>query len=250
MTKPGRPGARKGKKGPLVGTGGKGRKALEGKGPTPKAADRSWHVAGKRKAAQERLEAVRERHGGAKPAPSRTPRGPRRSDETELVTAEPVSVVLSARGWARAAKGHDIDPRALSYKTGDEFRASARGRSNQQAVFLDSTGRTYCVQAHMLPSARGQGEPLSGRIDPPDGATFAGVMIGDPADRWVLASEAGYGFVAKLEELYSRNRAGKAVLNVPEGSGVLIPARRAARAGQGQGQQALWIDCRQGRQRR
>jgi len=80
------------------------------------------------------------------------------------------------------------------------------------------------VQAHTLPSARGQGEPLSGRIDPPDGATFAGVMIGEPSDRWVLASEAGYGFVVKLDELYSRNRAGKAVLNVPEGSGVLIPA--------------------------
>jgi topoisomerase-4 subunit A len=152
-------------------------------------------------------------------------------DQTELVTAEPVTAVLSARGWARAAKGHDIDPRALSYKTGDEFRASARGRSTQQAVFLDSTGRTYCVQAHTLPSARGQGEPLSGRIDPPDGATFAGVMIGDPADRWVLASDAGYGFVVKLEELYSRNRAGKAVLNVPEGAGVLIPAAVPEAAG-------------------
>ncbi len=145
-------------------------------------------------------------------------------DETELVVAEPVTVVLSARGWARAAKGHDIDPRTLGYKTGDEFRAAARGRSTQLAVFLDSTGRTYSVPAHTLPSARGQGEPLSGRIDPPDGASFAGVMIGDPADRWVIASDAGYGFVVKLEELHSRNRAGKSVLNVPEGAGVVIPA--------------------------
>ena len=118
----------------------------------------------------------------------------------------------------RAAKGHEIDPRTLSYKTGDEFRACARGRSTQLAVFLDSTGRAYSLPAHTLPSARGQGEPLSGRLDPPDGATFPGVLIGEPEDRWVLASGAGYGFVVKLEDLHSRNRAGKAVLNVPEGS--------------------------------
>ena len=145
-------------------------------------------------------------------------------DETELVVSEPVTVVLSERGWVRSAKGHELDPVALSYKTGDSFQAAARGRSTQQAVFLDSTGRAYSLLAHTLPSARGQGEPLSGRIDPPDGAKFAGVMMGEPSDRWVLASDAGYGFVVKLEELYSRNKAGKAVLKVPEGSGVLAPA--------------------------
>lgn len=144
-------------------------------------------------------------------------------DETELVASEPVTVVLSERGWVRAAKGHELDPAALSYKTGDAFQSAARGRSTQWAVFLDSTGRTYSVLAHTLPSARGQGEPLSGRIDPPDGATFAGVMIGDPQERWVIASDAGYGFVVKLEELYTRNKAGKAVLKVPDNSGVLRP---------------------------
>ncbi|MGE0115120.1 MAG: DNA topoisomerase IV subunit A [Steroidobacteraceae bacterium] len=144
-------------------------------------------------------------------------------DETELVASEPVTVVLSARGWARAAKGHDIDPRALGYKTGDEFKAVAKGRSTQQAVFLDSTGRTYSILAHTLPAARGHGEPLSGRIDPPDGATFAGVMMGEANDRWVLATDAGYGFIIRTEELYSRNRAGKAVLAVPEGANVLQP---------------------------
>jgi len=143
--------------------------------------------------------------------------------ETELLVSEPVTVVLSRSGWVRAAKGHDIDPRALSYKTGDEFRAAARGRSTQLAVFLDSTGRAYSLPAHALPSARGQGEPLSGRLDPPDGATFPGVLIGEPDDRWVLASGAGYGFVVKLGELHSRNRAGKATLKVPEGSTVLAP---------------------------
>jgi topoisomerase-4 subunit A len=146
-------------------------------------------------------------------------------DETELVTSEPVTVVLSQRGWVRAAKGHELDPVSLSYKTGDAFQAAARGRSTQLAVFLDSTGRAYSLVAHSLPSARGQGEPLSGRLDPPEGATFAGVLLGEPDDRWVIASDAGYGFVVKLGEMHSRNRAGKAVLKVPEGSGVLAPAQ-------------------------
>ncbi|HEV8330438.1 MAG TPA: DNA topoisomerase IV subunit A [Steroidobacteraceae bacterium] len=146
-------------------------------------------------------------------------------DESELVTSEPITVVLSQRGWVRAAKGHDLDPVSLSYKTGDAFQAAARGRSTQLAVFLDSTGRAYSLVAHSLPSARGQGEPLSGRLDPPEGATFAGVLLGEPDDRWVIASDAGYGFVVKLGELHSRNRAGKAVLKVPDGSGVLAPAQ-------------------------
>jgi len=146
-------------------------------------------------------------------------------DESELVTSEPVTVVLSQRGWVRAAKGHDLDPVSLSYKTGDSFLAAAHGRSTQLAVFLDSTGRAYSLVAHSLPSARGQGEPLSGRLDPPEGATFAGVLIGEPDDRWVVASDAGYGFVVKLSEMHSRNRAGKTVLKVPEGSGVLAPAQ-------------------------
>jgi len=145
-------------------------------------------------------------------------------DETELVTNEPVTVVLSERGWVRSAKGHEIDPESLSYKTGDAFRAAAKGKSTQQAIFLDSTGRTYMLIAHSLPSARGNGEPLSGRLDPPEGATFAGVLIGDAEEKCVLASDAGYGFVVKLEELQSRNKAGKAVLKVPEGSGVLAPS--------------------------
>jgi len=130
----------------------------------------------------------------------------------------------------RAAKGHDLDPISLSDKTGDSFQAAARGRSTQLAVFLDSTGRAYSLIAHSLPSARGQGEPLSGRLDPPEGATFAGVLIGEPDDRWVIASDAGYGFVVKLGEMHSRNRAGKTVLRVPEGSGVLAPAQIPASA--------------------
>jgi topoisomerase-4 subunit A len=144
-------------------------------------------------------------------------------EETELVANEPVTVVLSTGGFVRAAKGHEIDPRSLSYKTGDAFLAVARGRTTQQAVFLDSTGRAYSLPAHSLPSARGQGEPLSGRLDPPDGAKFAGVAIGEPQDKWLLASDAGYGFIVKLEELYSRQRAGKAVLNLTANAKVMCP---------------------------
>jgi topoisomerase-4 subunit A len=140
------------------------------------------------------------------------------------VGVEPVTVVLSRSGWVRAAKGHEIDPGTLSYKSGDGFLAAARGRSNQLAVFLDSTGRSYALPAHALPSARGQGEPLSGRLNPPEGAHFAGVLLGEPADRWLIANGAGYGFVVALEALHSRNRAGKAVLGVPRGARVLVPA--------------------------
>jgi topoisomerase-4 subunit A len=145
-------------------------------------------------------------------------------DETSLIPNEPVTVVLSTGGWARSAKGHDIDPGALSYKSGDAFQALARGRSLQPAVFIDSTGRTYTLPAHSLPSARGYGEPLSGRLDPPDGAKFAGVMIGEPEDLWLLASDAGYGFTARLKDLISDRRAGKTVLNVPDNAHVLVPA--------------------------
>ena len=146
-------------------------------------------------------------------------------DETELVTAEPVTVVLSTAGFVRQAKGHEIDPQSLSYRSGDAFQAAARGKSTQQAVFLDSTGRTYSVLAHTLPSARGQGEPMSGRVDPPDGASFPSVLLGEPGERYVLASDAGYGFIARLEDLYARNRGGKAVLTVPAGARAIAAAR-------------------------
>jgi topoisomerase IV subunit A len=139
----------------------------------------------------------------------------------DLISAEPTTVVLSRLGWVRAAKGHDIDARALSYKAGDEFQAAAKGRNLQQAVFIDSTGRAYSLDAHSLPAARGYGEPLSGSVDPPDGATFAAVLIGEPTDTWLLASDAGYGFAVKLSEMYARNKKGKSVLKVPENAKVL-----------------------------
>ena len=145
-------------------------------------------------------------------------------DESELVTSELVTVVLSERGWARAAKGHEVDPETLSYRSGDKFLAAVTGRSNQFSVFIDSTGRAYSVSTHTLPSARGQGEPLSGRLKPPDGSTFRSLLIGENDSKWVLASSAGYGFVVKLKDLHSRNKAGKFVLTVPKKSEVLQAA--------------------------
>ena len=145
-------------------------------------------------------------------------------DETSLIPNEPTTVVLSTGGWVRAAKGHDIDPLSLSYKAGDAFQSAAHGRSLQSAVFIDSTGRTYTLPAHSLPSARGQGEPLSGRLNPPDGAKFAGVMLGEAEDLWLLASDAGYGFTVRLKELITDRRAGKTILTVPDKAHVLPPA--------------------------
>lgn len=144
--------------------------------------------------------------------------------EADLVSAEPVTVALSERGFARAAKGHEVDPLALNYKSGDQFQSFARGKSNQTAFFLDSTGRVYNVIAHSLPSARGQGEPLAGRFNPPDGSRFVGVMMGEPDDKWIVASDAGYGFVATLSDLVTRAKAGKSLLRVPAGGSALVPS--------------------------
>ncbi len=143
--------------------------------------------------------------------------------ETELVSAEAITVVISDKGWIRAAKGHDVEAAGLSYKAGDSFKFAVQGKSNQSVILLDSTGRSYAVAAHNLPSARGQGEPLSGRISPPSGATFEGALMGVDNQRVLIASDAGYGFVARLEDLASKNKAGKALLNLPEGARVLPP---------------------------
>lgn len=143
--------------------------------------------------------------------------------ETELLPTEPVTVVVSEKGWVRCAKGHDIDATGLSYKAGDGFKVAAPGRSNQYAVFIDSTGRSYSLAAHTLPSARGQGEPLTGRLTPPPGATFECVLLPDDNALYVIASDAGYGFVVKGEDLQAKNKAGKALLSLPAGALVVPP---------------------------
>ena len=171
------------------------------------------------------LQAAAAEYGDARRSPVVNRVEARAFSETELVSAEPVTVVLSEKGWIRAAKGFDIDPEKLSYKAGDAFKCATQGRSNQNVVLLDSTGRSYSIAAHSLPSARGQGEPLTGSINPPSGATFAGAVMGEDSQLFLLASDAGYGFIVPLAELQSKNRAGKAVLTVPEGAEVLAPVR-------------------------
>lgn len=143
--------------------------------------------------------------------------------ENELMPTEPVTVVLSEKGWVRCAKGHDIDATGLSYKAGDGFKGAAAGRSNQYAVFIDSTGRSYSLAAHSLPSARGQGEPLTGRLTPPPGASFDCVLLPDDDALYVVASDAGYGFVVKGEDLQAKNKAGKGLLSLPNGAKVMTP---------------------------
>jgi len=145
-------------------------------------------------------------------------------DETELVASEPMTVVLSEKGWVRAAKGHDIDAASLSYRDGDSLLGAVKARSNLQVAFLDSAGRSYSSAVHTLPSARGNGEPLTGRFTPAPGASFQALASGDLDARFVIASSHGYGFVTRFENLTSRNKAGKALLSLSEGGRVLPPA--------------------------
>lgn len=144
-------------------------------------------------------------------------------DETKLIPTETVTVILSNKGWVRAAKGHDIDPDSLNYKPEDGFKSSAIGRSNQNAIFIDSTGRCYTLPAHSLPSARSYGEPVSSKVNLPDGASFEGVVMGEPKHSYLLASDAGYGFVSNLEDLMTKNKNGKLVVNLPKESEILPP---------------------------
>ena len=145
-------------------------------------------------------------------------------DESELVPSEPMTVVLSEKGWIRAAKGHDVDAAGLSYREGDGLLVAVKSRSTQQVAFLDSTGRSYSTVVHGLPSARGNGEPLTGRFSPAAGASFRAAASGDNDARFVLASSHGYGFVTRFENLTGRNKAGKAMLNLTPNAKVLQPA--------------------------
>jgi topoisomerase-4 subunit A len=145
-------------------------------------------------------------------------------DQTELVASEPMTVVLSDKGWVRAAKGHELDASSLGYRDGDGLLAAVRGRSTQQVAFLDSTGRSYSTAAHTLPSARGNGEPLTGRFTLAPGAAFQALATGDNDTRFVIASSHGYGFVTRFENLTGRNKAGKALLSLTPGAKIVQPA--------------------------
>ncbi|MTZ13098.1 DNA topoisomerase IV subunit A [Pseudomonas sp. JL972] len=176
-----------------------------------------------KKLVRKELLADAETYGDARRSPIVERAEARALSENELLPSEPVTVVISEKGWVRCAKGHDIDATGLSYKAGDGFKAAAGGRSNQFAVFIDSTGRSYSLAAHSLPSARGQGEPLTGRLTPPPGASFECVLLPDDDALYVIASDAGYGFVVKGDDLQAKNKAGKTLLSLPAGAKVVAP---------------------------
>ena len=176
-----------------------------------------------RKLIKQELREVSEQYGDARRSPLVAREEAKAFSELDLVSSEPVTVVLSEKGWIRSAKGHEVDAANLSYKAGDSLLCAVKGKSHQQVVLLDSTGRTYSLAAHTLPSARGQGEPVTGRVNVPSGASFVSALIAENDQRYLLASDAGYGFLVKFEELLGKNRSGKTVLNLPERAQVLPP---------------------------
>ena len=178
-----------------------------------------------KKLIKDELIADAKKFGDARRSPLVSRNAAQALSETELVASEPMTVVISEKGWVRAAKGHEIDAATLSYRDGDGVLGAARGRSTQQVAFLDSTGRSYSTLIHSLPSARGNGEPLTGRFAPAAGASFQAVVAGDNDHRFVLASSHGYGFVTRFENLTSRNKAGKAMLSLTPNAKVLQPAQ-------------------------
>ena len=170
------------------------------------------------------LQADAEKYGDERRSPIVERSEAKAITEQELIPSEPVTIVLSEMGWVRAAKGHDIDPVGLSYKAGDSFKAAAKGKSNQPVVFIDSTGRSYAIEPSTLPSARGQGEPLTGKLALPAGATVEHVLMsGNEQQKFLLASSAGYGFICQFNDLIARNRNGKAVINLSKDADVLAP---------------------------
>ena len=164
-----------------------------------------------------------ETYGDERRSPIVTREAARAMDESDLIPSEALTVVLSTKGWVRAAKGHEVDAAGLSYKSGDEFLASAQGKSNQLAVFIDSNGRSYAAPTHSLPSARGQGEPLTGRFKPAAGAEFVSVVMGRDDDLFLLSTTFGYGFICKFSDMVTRNKNGKALISLAKGAQLLPP---------------------------
>ncbi|MDP2607679.1 MULTISPECIES: DNA topoisomerase IV subunit A [unclassified Oceanobacter] len=170
------------------------------------------------------ISADAERYGDDRRSPLVVRAEARALTETELLSADPITVVLSQKGWIRAAKGHDVDAAKLSYKAGDAFLQATPGKSNEPVVFLDDTGRSYSLIAHTLPGARGQGEPLTGHLNPPPGATFEHMLMGQDSSEYLLCSDAGYGFITRFADMQSKNKAGKALITLPANARVLAPS--------------------------
>lgn len=178
---------------------------------------------------KEEISKDRDTYGDSRRAPIIERQDAQALKEEDILPNEPLTVVLSHQGWVRAAKGYDVDGRELSYKSGDSFCAQTNARSNLPVIFFDNTGQVYSVPGHSLPSARGQGEPLTGKLNPPDNGRFVALTCGDP-ETWVLLSnDAGYGFLAQLKDLVVKQRAGKSCLKLPKNSLMLPPRQLAAR---------------------
>ena len=178
-----------------------------------------------RKQVREELERDAETFGDRRRSPIVEREAAKALDPSALIPSEPVTVIVSEKGWVRAGKGHDIDPQSLQYKEGDAFLHAAKGRSSQLAIFVDTTGRSYSLPAHELPSAKGHGAPLTSSLTPPPGASFVGVLMGEPDDLWLMTTDDGYGFVVRFEEFVTDRKAGKAVVNVNDGAKLLRPQR-------------------------
>lgn len=162
-------------------------------------------------------------YGDERRSPMRERDEAKAMSEHDITPCEPVTIVLSEMGWVRSAKGHEIDPAGLNYKAGDSFRGAARGKSNQLVVFIDTTGRSYSLDPRDMPSARGQGEPLTGKLTLPAGATVEHVLMAPDEQKFLMASDAGYGFICTFSDLVAKNRAGKALITLPEKAGVMTP---------------------------
>ncbi|MCA6222495.1 DNA topoisomerase IV subunit A [Photorhabdus antumapuensis] len=162
-------------------------------------------------------------YGDERRSPMRERDEAKAMSEHDITPSEPVTIVLSEMGWVRSAKGHDIDPAGLNYKAGDSFRGAARGKSNQPVVFIDTTGRSYSLDSRDLPSARGQGEPLTGKLTLPAGATVEHVLMAPDEQKFLMVSDAGYGFICTFSDLVAKNRAGKALITLPENARVMTP---------------------------
>jgi topoisomerase-4 subunit A len=178
-----------------------------------------------RRQVRDELEKDAEEFGDKRRSPIVEREAAKAIDAAALIPSEPVTVILSERGWVRAGKGHDLDPGALQYRGGDAFLHAAKGRSNQLAIFIDSSGRSYALPAHELPSAKGHGEPLTSSLTPPPGASFIGAVMGDPDELYMLTTDDGYGFVIRLEEMLTDRKAGKSIVNVGDGAALLRPQR-------------------------
>lgn len=174
---------------------------------------------------RDELIADAEEFGDARRSPIMAREAARAMDHNDLVPVEPITVILSQKGWIRAAKGHDVEPAQLNFKSGDEFMNASRGKTNEFLLAIDSSGRTYSLPAHSLPSARSFGEPVSSMVNPQSGVRFCGLMMGKEDSEYLLCTNAGYGFVAKLGDLFTRNKAGKVSLKAGNGVDVLIPKR-------------------------